>query len=55
MEEKENATAAVAFSKMEEKENATAARDLMRSSIGSKNGFFCLAKMGQKTLWVSAF
>jgi hypothetical protein len=24
-------------------------------SIGSKNGFFCLAKRGQKTLWVSAF
>jgi hypothetical protein len=24
-------------------------------TVGSKNGFFCLAEMGQKTLWVSAF
>ena len=23
--------------------------------IGSKNGFFCLSELGQKTLWVSAF
>jgi len=25
------------------------------TTLGSKNGFFCLAEMGQKTLWVSAF
>ncbi len=26
-----------------------------KGHLGSKNGFFCLAEMGQKTLWVSDF